>query len=131
MAYYERHLPHWHPEGAWLFVTWRLYESLPVDKLRRVPPVDKLKQVPPGEVFRALDRVLDAASHGPVWLKNPRVASAVCQAIQDVESPRQLCRLGGFVVMSNHVHVLVMPLQPVAKVTHWIKGVSARNANGF
>jgi REP element-mobilizing transposase RayT len=120
MVYYERQLPHWHPERAWLFVTWRLHGSL---------RVDKLKHVPPQEVFRGLDRVLDAASDGPVWLKDPRVASAVCQVIQDAESPRQLCKLSGFVVMSNHVHVLVRPMQPVAKVTHWIKGVSARNAN--
>jgi len=138
MAYYERQLPHWHPEVAWLFVTWRLYGSLPVDKLKHVPPADKLKHVPPadklkhvpsGEVFRAFDRALDAALHGPMWLKEPRVASAVCQAIHQAESPRQLCKLGGFVVVSNHVHVLVMPLQPASKVTHWIRGVSARNAN--
>jgi putative transposase len=138
MAYYERQLPHWHPEGAWLFITWRLHGSLPADKLKLIPPADKLKLIPPadklklippGEAFRPLDRVLDAALHGPVWLRDPRVAGAVCQAVQDAESPRRLCKVGGFVVMSNHVHVVIMPQEPVAKVTHWIKGVSARNAN--
>ena len=29
MSYYERRLPHWHPEDAWLFITWRLAGSLP------------------------------------------------------------------------------------------------------
>ena len=38
MTYYERNLPHWHPEGRAIFVTWRLYGSLPtyiVEQLRR------------------------------------------------------------------------------------------------
>jgi hypothetical protein len=29
MPYDERNLPHWLPEGKNLFVTWRLYGSLP------------------------------------------------------------------------------------------------------
>src|ERR1022692_4643065 len=29
MSYYERNLPHWQPEGAALFLTWRLHGSLP------------------------------------------------------------------------------------------------------
>lgn len=29
MAYYVRRLPHWHPANAALFVTWRLFGSLP------------------------------------------------------------------------------------------------------
>ena len=81
-----------------------------------------------GEAFVSLDRMLDRAERGPVWLKDPRVASLVCQVIQQAESPRRLCRLGGYVVMSNHVHLLALPLEPAANLTHWIKGVSARYA---
>lgn len=29
MAYYERNLPHWQPDGSALFMTWRLHGSLP------------------------------------------------------------------------------------------------------
>ena len=29
MAYYERRLPHWHVDGARLFITWRLQGSFP------------------------------------------------------------------------------------------------------
>ncbi len=29
MLFYRRNLPHWHPEGAVLFLTWRLCGSLP------------------------------------------------------------------------------------------------------
>lgn len=34
MTFYRRNLPHWHPAGASLFVTWRLYGTLPKSILR-------------------------------------------------------------------------------------------------
>jgi putative DNA methylase len=37
--------------------------------------------------------------------------------------------LHAFVVMPNHVHILVTPLVPMAKLTQRIKGRSARLAN--
>jgi hypothetical protein len=83
----------------------------------------------PGKIFVSLDRVLDRAAGGPVWLKDPRVASMVCEVIQQAESPRRLCRLGGYVVMSNHAHLLAQSLQTSAMLTHWVKGASARCAN--
>jgi hypothetical protein len=27
MTFYRRNLPHWHPEGKSIFITWRLYGS--------------------------------------------------------------------------------------------------------
>jgi hypothetical protein len=30
LSYYQRHLPHWQPEDAALFATWRLLGSLPI-----------------------------------------------------------------------------------------------------
>ena len=33
MTYYERDLPHWQPEEAGLFLTWRLHGSLPKEIL--------------------------------------------------------------------------------------------------
>jgi REP-associated tyrosine transposase len=81
-----------------------------------------------GTAFVAMDTVLDQASHGPVWLTDSRVASMVCEVIQ-LAAARQLCTLGGYVVMSNHVHLLALPLAPAARVTHWIKGTTACYAN--
>ena len=31
--------------------------------------------------------------------------------------------------MPNHVHLLILPRVPVPKITHWIKGRTAREAN--
>jgi hypothetical protein len=36
MTFYRRNLPHWHPEGKPIFLTWRLYGSLPKDFLGRL-----------------------------------------------------------------------------------------------
>ena len=58
MRYYERHLPHWQPEGAALFLTWRLHGSLP-------KTVEILEHTSPGKAFVAMDRKLDGAATGP------------------------------------------------------------------
>ncbi len=123
MPYYERHLPHWQPEDAWLFETWRLAGSLP----SHVIPTPAAAS--PGDAFVAMDRILDQGASGPVWLKDTRVARMLCDVIRQAESPQKLCTVGGYVVMSNHVHLLVLPLGTSAKMTRWVKGISARSAN--
>jgi putative DNA methylase len=35
-----------------------------------------------------------------------------------------------YVLMPNHVHILINPLVPLRRITGGIKGVSARDANG-
>ncbi len=87
MSYYERHLPHWHPEGAFLFVTWRLEGSLPAHRCQEA--TDETA----GEVFVRLDRQLDRAACGPLWLKDPRVAEVVVEALRRGEAERKLYRL--------------------------------------
>ena len=74
MAYYERHLPHWQPEGAALFVTWRLYGSLPNTEVRGSEPRKN--------TFETVDRELDLATAGPLWLKDERVAQCVVDALR-------------------------------------------------
>jgi REP element-mobilizing transposase RayT len=120
-VYYERVLPHWHPQEAWLFVTACLFGALPVWK--------RPEQATSGETFRDMDRLLDSAGAGPVWLKDTRVADAVVQALQSAQHEKLLCEIGGFVVMSNHVHLLMKPVAPAGQCMQWIKGVSARKAN--
>ena len=40
-----------------------------------------------------------------------------------------LCRTHAWVVMPNHVHLLIAPLAPMAAITKAIKGATARQAN--
>jgi len=60
----------------------------------------------PGQSFVALDREMDRAAFGPVWLRDTTVAKMVADAILYGEAGRQFCQLRAWVIMPNHVHVL-------------------------
>jgi putative transposase len=123
MKHYERRLPHWDVVGRPLFVTFRLHGSLPVS---RVFPPERLDT---GRAFVAMDRILDTARNGPLFLKQPEIADMVGEALRDGERRFQRYQLHSFVVMPNHVHLLVTP-QVVA--TRWLgpmKGFTSYRAN--
>ncbi len=126
MAYYERNLPHWHPDGKTIFLTWRLYDSLPRSFLR------SLKEDPhasAGQRFRKADATLDRAEYGPLWLEDERVAARVMHAIEWGANSLGHYRLHAFVVMANHIHLLIDPIVSLPRITNGLKGVSAREAN--
>ncbi len=81
-----------------------------------------------GWEFRRMDAELDKGATGPLWLRDPKIAGFVEDAIFRGPALRQ-CELDTCVVMPNHVHVLLWPWIPMERVTGGIKGVSARNAN--
>ena len=122
--FYRRKLPHWHPdleEGTHLFVTWRLAGSLPKILL---PPT-----LSAGRAFVAQDRELDKAMSGPTWLSDCRVASAIKDALHRGETEMHLYQLQAWVIMPNHVHMLILPNAPLSKIMRWLKGSTARAAN--
>jgi putative transposase len=116
---YRRNLPHFQPDSAELFITFRLHGTLPLASGRD------------GRTFAAADRELERTPFGPSWLRQPRVAECVTQTIQDGERVRALYGLVAFVVMPNHVHLLIEPRAPAPKITQFVKGVSAKRANGL
>jgi putative transposase len=121
MAEYRRRLPHFHPDGAHLFVTWRLYGSFPV-----TPP--DIIYATPGHAFAARDRAL-AQSDGRRSLSDARVSRQVAETIRTGESGKHFYELFAWVVMPNHVHTLILPHVALSQITHWIKGRTARAAN--
>ncbi len=50
-------------------------------------------------------------------------------AIQRAATELSFFRLHAYVVMPNHVHILIEPNVPLARITHRVKGTSARAAN--
>ena len=122
VTYYERRLPHWHPPGQDIFITWRLHGSLPA-QVRLPTQADSS-----GRAFVNYDRTLDEARTGPLWLKDARVAGAILCALRDAQR-RNLFALCSYAVMANHVHVLLAPSAPLEQITQQIKGASAREAN--
>jgi len=82
-----------------------------------------------GRKFRIVDRELDRAAFGPSCLKDERVARCVVDALRFGERKLGLYELYAYVVMVNHVHVLLRPRVPLARITRLVKGVTARKAN--
>ena len=144
MTFYRRNLPHWHPEGKAIFITWRLFGSLPKDPSGSTAPPSgapspgcapkkkstgkSARATSAGAAFRKFDAELDRAVSGPVWLRDPKMAGHAEDAIIRGEKLGQYT-LHAYVVMPNHVHVLLLPLVPLARITGGIKGTSARDAN--
>jgi putative transposase len=81
-----------------------------------------------GEAFVALDRLLDTARSGPVYLRQPEIADLVLQQLHGACS-KGLCSLHAFVVMPNHVHVLWTPEVSLPVLIRSVKGPTARLAN--
>ena len=69
------------------------------------------------------------AGHGPQWLQDPSMARLVVSAIEQGEASLGLYVLEAYVVMPNHVHLLLNPKVPVAEITRRLKGPTARDAN--
>ena len=125
MIFYRRNLPHWHPEGKTLFITWRLYNSLPWK-----PRTKESQEEQPSryEEFKRADAILDRAEAGPTWLKDPRVADSVAHRILKGDRLRHY-DLHAYAVMPNHVHILLTPLIEPSQLMKSLKGATAREAN--
>jgi REP element-mobilizing transposase RayT len=126
MTFYRRRLPHWLPEREDIFLTWRLFGSLPAEVSQDISKLDSRRY---GERFRAIDRRLDRCKDGPLWLKDPRIAEHVVCTIQKGERELHAYALHAFIVMPNHVHMLISPMVPLARITKGLKGSTARFAN--
>jgi len=153
-TFYKRKLPHWHPPGSPVFLTWRLFGSLPERAIERLRQSQKLLQgeitnarLPEQEyrlreykkLFAAVDTALDRAEFGPIWLKDPSIASMVQHVL--LSHCATLYSLWAYVVMSNHVHVFLQPklieqdleVEPayldMSIITKRLKGFTSREAN--
>jgi putative DNA methylase len=101
-----------------MFVTWRLYGSLTARLSLKT-----------GKEFAAWDRALIAGAKGPIWLSNPRVAKCVAAAFSYGDRELHLYDLHAWVILSNHVHVLWTPHEPLPEIMDRIKTFTAREAN--
>jgi type I restriction enzyme R subunit len=135
------HLPHWQQGETWVFVTWRLVDSLPKAKLdqwkaereawlkHHPEPWNEETEAEYHERFsRQIDEWLDQGS-GSCVLKDPANAKIVSDALRHFDGDRY--ELASFVVMPNHVHVLFRPLGPhsLPEILKSWKGFTAREIN--
>jgi REP element-mobilizing transposase RayT len=143
---YRRNLPHFHPEGYPLFITFRLANSLPEEVLSKQElgklATNSLLDRYEVEIkhFYRFDDWLDRCKNSPRWLEQAEVARIVSEKIhsQVGERYRLLC----YCIMPNHVHLLIMPLvidplrhhgktakYPVSDTLRLLKGSTARYCN--
>jgi REP element-mobilizing transposase RayT len=123
MYYHQRRLPHWEMIGQPLFVSFRLYDSLPQG--RAFPP----ERLASGEAFVAMDRLLDQRRKGPRFMAEPQIAEMIIQSLHNGESRFHRYELHSFVVLPNHVHVLVTPSVNSKQWLGPLKGCTAHQAN--
>jgi REP element-mobilizing transposase RayT len=134
----KANLPHWHQANATYFVTFRLVDSLPEEKLTQWlnDRAHWLKDHPgplsdeeTSEYYRLfphkLHNWLDQGS-GSCLLEIPECRKIVADALRHFNGERY--RLGEFVVASNHVHVIVTLLSDndLSDVIHSWKSFTAK-----
>jgi len=117
-----RRLPHLHTVGQPLFLTWRLHGSLPMN--RSFP-----SSITSGRAFVTMDRILDHARFGPLHLRRTDIAQLLVDAMRYRQEQLQHFQLHAFVIMANHVHVLITPRVEVSELMHSLKRFTARKAN--
>ena len=137
----EHNLPHWQQDETWIFVTWRLADSLPAEKLRqweeekdawiaRHPePWDPATTREFHELFtKRIEDWLDAG-HGACILRQPEVRQIVVDALAFFDGRRY--ELGDWVVMPDHCHVLFRPLSEhrLPDILHSWKSFTAKAVN--
>ena len=104
MSFTRRHLPHWIPDGAIVFVTWRLAGSWNKTDGENRPSV--LRQ----------------------HLLDPRIARMAADSIRNGET-KGLYALFAWVIMPDHVHMIIQPRAELSPIMRWLKGSTARRAN--
>jgi putative transposase len=114
------------PPGTPLFMTWWLYGALPpLNQAGR----DALQKLTGRERLVRIEKLLDAAKGGSMWLGDERVAAAVCDVIEKGDTEFHLYVLHAYVVMPNHLHLLATPTGDIGHLMGKVKGITARQAN--
>lgn len=124
------YLPHFDLPNLLQSITFRLADSLPqavLDEMARelVAHPEARRQT---ERERRIAAYLDTG-HGACWLKDPRVATLVENALLHFDGQRYL--LLAWCVMPNHVHALVETKEgfPLSEIVHSWKSFTANGAN--
>jgi carbamoylphosphate synthase large subunit/REP element-mobilizing transposase RayT len=137
----KRHLPHWEQCGATYFVTFRLADSVATKMLAqwREERVTWLKLHPQPwdwkttrEYMRRFEEEREQwldRSHGSCLLRDPRARKIVVENLNRFDRDRYV--IDAFVVMPNHVHVIVKPLRAnsLSTIMHSWKSFTSNRIN--
>jgi type I restriction enzyme R subunit len=135
-------LPHWEQGSVWYFVTFRLADSLPQsvvealkaerEQWKQTHDIDNLTREELAEYHRLFsdryETLLNAGS-GSCVLRDPAIAKIVDDALHHFQGERY--DLDEYVIMPNHVHVLVKPKpgHRLVDILHSWKSFTANQIN--
>ncbi|MFZ2658705.1 MAG: transposase [Victivallales bacterium] len=137
----ERNLPHWQQEKVTYFITFRLADSLPQEKLKQLKaeqenwlrhhnePYSNEEIVEYNILFNEKIQSWLDAGHGSCILKDSLVSKIVEDALIYFNGTRYL--LHEWVVMPNHLHILLTPINDfsLVKIMHSLKSYTANKIN--
>ncbi len=128
----RRQMPHFQPDDATSFVTYRLahvVSALERDRLTGVYPGLNASDEAQAEYFRVYDHVLDAALHGPKFLRQPEICTIIESSL-NFACEQWLDRVA-YTIMRNHVHFVATLTREktLSQVMQSLKGFTAREAN--
>ncbi|MFI5455982.1 MAG: transposase [Isosphaerales bacterium] len=126
---YEHCRPHWSQAGAVVFITFRTHDSIPREVIERWDRekqqwlrqrgrdtaahwsviVQRLSEKDRADFQRTCNRCREAfldSCHGRCLRKRPELAEIVADSLLHFDGQRY--RMGDFIVMPNHVHLLVV-----------------------
>jgi putative DNA methylase len=130
-GWYSRgYLPHYDPGSTAQFITCRLFDSLPQKILERFRAGLDAKKVEDmeRETMVLIEKFLDSG-YGECFLKERKIAEIVRSSLQTFDGERY--RLIAWVVMPNHVHLLLKPLNgwELSKILQSFKSFTAQKSN--
>jgi REP element-mobilizing transposase RayT len=148
---YRRNLPHYQPEHATLFITFRLVGSIPGVVLQELTEEyqqaammlqrqsesaqrDRALYLEQRRAFGKWDAALHTMDNSPRWLQDPQIAQLVADSLHYRHG--QVYGLHAFCIMPNHVHMVIAPLakadgtfHSLASIMHSLKRYTAHQAN--
>ncbi len=124
-------MPHLYYDEGEFFITYRLANSIPLQKLKEIKSdvknidFDQFKRL-----FRKYDAILDSGEFGIKYLKEKRIAE-ICKATIHYPNGKEY-KLICYCIMPNHIHIVFRLLENnkgISKIMQAIKGISAKEVN--
>ena len=138
---HHRNLPHWYQDEKLYFVTFRLADSIPAEKLQKLKedrqrwellhkqPYSQNEWQEYSRLFnRRIENWLDNC-HGDCVLKRPECGKLLAETLEYFNGERYL--LDHWIIMPNHVHILVVIMNnyKLEDITHSWKSFTANKIN--
>lgn len=122
------YIPHVDPGESVQFITFRMADSMPQNVLARWRDELRAGEITDARLRQRVETYLDQ-NYGAASLSDPRIASLVQNALLEFDGKRY--RLIAWIIMPNHVHILIqnLPGHSISRIMHSIKSFTAHEAN--